>query len=137
MPRWRERFTLRRVTETVTIERDDTEDLGTWGPSPVMHQWRVVREPPPAPHPLDLSVPWPRHLTAAEPAPIGQYLLEHPPVRARWRQHHPFTVDQARRDLIATTGAQPLDPLPPVPYRELAEDTLAGEFAAVSHHDLS
>jgi len=131
MPRWRERFTLRRVTETVTIERDDTEDLPAWPPA--MHQWEVVREPPPQvpQHPLDTTRPWP----LTEPAPIFWHLVKHPPVTARWRAHLEFTVAEATNAALDT--ADELVPLPPVPYQELIEDTLAGEFAAVQHMDLS
>jgi hypothetical protein len=117
--RWR--FTARRTTETVTIERDDTDTLAAWPAA--MHQWQVVREPPPAPHPLDTSAPWP----LTEPAPIFWHLVKHPPVTARWRAHLEFTVAEATNAALDTAA---LDPLPPVPYQELAEDTLAGEYAA-------
>jgi hypothetical protein len=117
--RWR--FTARRTTETVTIERDDTDDPAAWPPA--MHQWQVIREPPPAPHPLDTTRPWP----LTEPAPIFWRLVKHPPVTAPWRSRLGFTVDETARATGDTAG---LDPLPPVPYQELTEDTLAGEYAA-------
>jgi hypothetical protein len=152
--RWR--FTARRTTETLVAECDDTEDLpwtgrpaaGSWDKP--MHHWRVVREPPPPlppQHPLDTTRPWP----ATEPAPIFWHLVKHPPVTAPWRSRLGFTVDETARatgdesfrwhvlsecpdeqscPIHGRNEPPVLDPLPPVPYPPLAEDTLAGEFAA-------
>ena len=127
MPRWR--FTARRTTHQITIERDD-EDLPTvaWPPA---HHWEILREPPPPAHPLDTTRPWP----VTEGAPIFQRLLEHPPVTAKWRPHLEFTVAEAANAARDTTTLAPLRPV--VPYPELEPDTLAGEFATVPHMDLS
>jgi hypothetical protein len=122
MPR-RRRVTFKRTRAVEAVEvtvTEDTEDLAVLALDP----WQ--RFPLACADPLDRSVPVP----LTEPAPVFWYLLRHPPVRAPWRPHLAFTVEEAARAVLQDACPPPAVTVAvPRTYPELAEDTLAHEFA--------